>query len=109
MIDIAPTILEAAGLDVHEDMQGRSLVPIATGQVSAATHKDLVLCDFNDSVGYSPVSDQTQATMSFDGRYKLVLYHSHDIGELFDLEADPGEFENLFGKSELVSLPVYHL
>jgi len=104
LIDIAPTILEAAGLDVHEDMQGRSLVPIATGQVSAATHKDLVLCDFNDSVGYSPVSDQTQATMSFDGRYKLVLYHSHNIGELFDLEADPGEFENLFGKSELASL-----
>lgn len=104
LIDIAPTILEAAGLEVLDDIQGCSLIPIATGETPAKIHKELVLCDFNDSVGYSPVPDQTQATMSYDGRYKLVIYHSHDIGELFDLKNDPGEFDNLFGMQEYAEL-----
>ncbi len=42
--------------------------------------------------------------MTFDGRWKLVLYHSHDIGELFDLKTDPGEFDNLFGRPEVANL-----
>ena len=31
-----------------------------------------------------------------DSRHKLAVYHGHDIGELFDLEVDPWEFENLW-------------
>ena len=50
------------------------------------------------------VSDRTQATMTFDGRWKLVIYHSHDIGELFDLQTDPGEFDNRFEDPELAEL-----
>ncbi len=103
LVDLAPTILEAAGLPVPEAMQGASLLPIATGAAPPERHKDLVICDFNDSVGYSPVPDRTQATMTFDGRWKLALYHSHGIGELFDLDADPGEFDNLFGRPELAA------
>jgi hypothetical protein len=35
--------------------------------------------------------------MTFDGRYKLAVYHSHKgLGELYDLEKDPGEFKNLW-------------
>ncbi|MDF0595250.1 sulfatase [Psychromarinibacter halotolerans] len=104
LVDLAPTILEAADLPVPDRMQGQSLLPIATGAAPPDRHKDLVICDFNDSVGYSPVPDRTQATMTFDGRWKLVLYHSHDIGELFDLQTDPGEFDNLFGKPEVAEL-----
>ena len=40
--------------------------------------------------------DATVATMYFDGRYKLIVYHNHDMGELYDLETDPGEFEDLW-------------
>ena len=31
-----------------------------------------------------------------DQRYKLVCYHDRAMGEFFDLEADPGEFDNLW-------------
>lgn len=97
LVDIAPTLLEMAGEPVPKRMQGKSLVShLAGGPDGHAAVKQTVLCDFNDSVGYSPVPDDTQASMTFDGRYKLVIYHSHDIGELFDLETDPGEFENRF-------------
>ncbi len=35
--------------------------------------------------------------MTFDGRYKMVMYHRENgLGELFDLETDPGEFGNLW-------------
>ena len=29
-----------------------------------------------------------------DDRYKLVTYHGHPMGELFDLDEDPNEFDN---------------
>jgi arylsulfatase len=31
-----------------------------------------------------------------DDRYKLVVYHGLDVGELYDLHNDPDEFENLW-------------
>ena len=29
-----------------------------------------------------------------DRRYKIVVYHGEELGELYDLEQDPYEFEN---------------
>ncbi|MEM7462740.1 MAG: sulfatase-like hydrolase/transferase [Pseudomonadota bacterium] len=104
LVDVAPTLLDLAGLEIPERMQGKSLAPILRGTSPPEFHKSTVICDFNDSVGYSPVPNYTQASMTFDGRYKLAIYHSHDIGELFDLETDPGEFENLFYDPEHAEL-----
>ena len=33
-------------------------------------------------------------TMYRDERYKLIVYHGYDLGELYDLQVDPGEFDN---------------
>ena len=38
--------------------------------------------------------------MIFDGRHKLVVYHGTGLGELFDLEKDPHEFDNLWDAAE---------
>ncbi|MEQ8789035.1 MAG: sulfatase-like hydrolase/transferase [Pirellulaceae bacterium] len=104
LVDMAPTLLEAAGIQTPKAMQGRSLAPILTGQADPSIHREIVVCDFNDSVGYSPVQRPTQATMTFDGRYKMVMYHRENgLGELFDLEEDPGEFDNLWTRPELQS------
>ena len=96
-IDIAPTLLEAAGIEQPYFMQGKSLHNRLVGKASLNYHKDFVVTDFNDSLGTSEVDHYTQATMTFDGRYKLAVYHSHEgLGELYDLKTDPGEFDNLW-------------
>ena len=40
--------------------------------------------------------DASVATMYFDGRYKLVCYHNHALGEMYDLDADPRELADLW-------------
>lgn len=96
LVDIAPTVLDAAGIDVPYYMQGKSLMPLLRGDTDLHHHKDSVVCEFNDALGSARESVPTHATMQFDGRYKTVVYHGHDLGELFDLQEDPGEFENLW-------------
>ncbi len=39
-------------------------------------------------------------------RYKLVVYHGHGLGELYDLDEDPGEFENLWDSADHVDLKI---
>jgi arylsulfatase len=93
LIDVAPTLLEAAGLKTPAEMQGRSLMPILTGRASADRHRDFVRSEFLDALAKP---DATRATMYRDARHKLVVYHGHARGELYDLQADPGEFDNLW-------------
>lgn len=96
LVDLAPTLLEAAGLPVPASMQGKSLVPILEGKAGADSHKPVVVCEFNDALGSNEFPRPTHATMTFDGRYKTIVYHGLDLGEIFDLETDPGEFVNLW-------------
>ena len=38
-----------------------------------------------------------------DERYKLIVYHGHALGELFDLQKDPDEFVNLWDDPALLA------
>ena len=96
LMDIAPTLLELAGVAAPERMQGRSLWPLLTGQ--AQTHRAYVRSEYYralnpDAPGREHLQG-TYGTMIRDQRYKLVCYHDRALGELFDLEEDPGEFDN---------------
>ena len=108
LIDIAPTLLELAGLPVPLRMQGRSLLPILRGEASPDHHRDFVRCEFyralNPDVPGRAQYEGSYATMYRDNRHKLVVYHGHQQGELYDLENDPGEFENLWNDPEHADL-----
>lgn len=97
LVDKAPTLLDLAGVDKPEPIHGRSLLPILTGEVDPEQHRAAVRCEYYDALD---LPDGTFATMYRDRRYKLVVYHGHGLGELYDLEEDPGEFENLWDSPE---------
>lgn len=93
LTDKAPTILDFAGVPVPEHMLGRSLRPILEGAADPHQHRDFVRSEYYDALD---LPDASLATMYRDRRHKLVTYHQHEVGELYDLEADPWEFDNLW-------------
>jgi arylsulfatase A-like enzyme len=101
LTDIAPTLLQLAGQPVPERMQGRSLLPILTGQAAPEHHRNFVRCEYYDALD---LADGTFATMWRNERYKLIVYHGHNLGELYDLQEDPEEFNNLWDAPEAVTL-----
>jgi arylsulfatase A-like enzyme len=93
-VDFAPTFLEAAGLPVPADMQGRSLVPVLRGHVPADWRTSMYYRYYHD-----PGDHNTRAHYGVRTRtHKLVYYWKKDQWELFDLVHDPSELSNLYGQ-----------
>ncbi|NKB69984.1 MAG: sulfatase-like hydrolase/transferase [Candidatus Latescibacteria bacterium] len=100
LIDIAPMLLQLAGVEAPSRMQGRSLWDLLTGQANDQAHRPYVRSEYYralnpDAPGREHLQG-TYGTMIRDQRYKLSVYHDRAQGELFDLQADPGEFDNLW-------------
>jgi len=96
LIDITPTLLDITGIPRPSYMQGKSLWAILQGSTDPRFHKPYVRSEFFDALN-QPF--HSRATMLRDNTNKLVVYHGHNLGELYDLENDPGEFENLWDES----------
>ena len=98
-IDLAPTLLEVAGLPPLARGQGASLLPLARGDSDAWT-RDWALSQYRDS-GH-PYDPPVHTTMLRHDRWKLVVHHGDHAstrartGELYDLVADPAELTNLW-------------
>ncbi|MBN1581772.1 MAG: sulfatase-like hydrolase/transferase [Anaerolineae bacterium] len=93
LTDLAPTLYEALGLPIPDFVQGKSLLPILNGEQAPHQHREFVRCEYHDALDRAYAS---HANMILDGKFKLVVYHGHQIGELYDLEHDPSEFHNLW-------------
>jgi arylsulfatase A-like enzyme len=94
-LDLAPTLLEIAGVTVPGDMQGKSMMPLAEGKKNVAWRKDW-LYEYYEYPGYENVRPCRGVRTD---RYKLVhFFIEPQEFEVYDLQADPDERNNLYGK-----------
>ncbi|MCF8380104.1 MAG: sulfatase [Bacteroidales bacterium] len=91
-IDLAPTILEMAGVEVPEYMQGKSMLDLMEQKDENWRKSILFEYYVDDAYPYAGPDMLAVITDSF----KLVdNFIEGDIDELYDLKQDPGEMNNL--------------
>jgi N-acetylglucosamine-6-sulfatase len=95
-IDIAPTILEAAGARPPEHMDGRSFLPLLAGKETP--WRDTIFYEYYWEAAFP----QTPTTFGVrTDRYKFIYYHGiWDTDELYDVQNDPDERHNLIEQPE---------
>lgn len=103
-IDLVPTLLELMGCEAPDHLQGTSRVPVLRGDEDLSD--DDVFIQWNGADGHPRASlgeaeinqsmgEPLRTVISAD-RWKLNLY-TQGPGELYDLNSDPCEQQNLFG------------
>ncbi len=93
-IDIAPTLLQAAGVAIPKDMQGESFLPLIKNKNSKG--RNAIYYHYYEN-GEHKVSPQFGIKTN---QYKLIRFYERvESWELYDLEKDPHEMHNLFGKN----------
>ena len=70
------------------------------GKRNPANFRDFVRCEYYNAADDPYQGNDQIATMYRDERFKLVVYHGHGLGELFDMVNDAGEFHNLWDRPE---------
>ncbi|WP_231956301.1 sulfatase family protein [Posidoniimonas polymericola] len=92
-VDFAATFLDVAGADVPDAVQGRSFLPMLSGQTPPDWREDLY---YHYREG--PERDHAVARHEgvTNGRLKLIHYYETSEWELFDLEADPHEVRSVY-------------
>jgi arylsulfatase A-like enzyme len=97
LLDMSATILDFAGVERPEYFQGDSLRPILSGATSPEHHRESIRSEYFDALDKKFCNGNASfATMYRTRRYKISVYHRDNLGELFDLENDPHEFDNLW-------------
>jgi N-acetylglucosamine-6-sulfatase len=92
-IDIAPTILDLAGVKKPSYMQGESMVKLISGKKDKSWRKSMLFEYYVDDAW--PYAGPNQVAVRTN-KYKLIdNFLEDDIDELYDLIKDPGEMKNL--------------
>jgi arylsulfatase A-like enzyme len=93
-VDFAPTFLEAAGVPVPSDMQGRSFLPVLRGKTPPDWRTSMYYRYYHD-----PGDHNTRAHYGVRTKtHKLIYFWKKEQWELFDLVNDPQEMHNLYGQ-----------
>jgi len=95
-LDLAQTVLELADVPAHHGMQGVSLAPLL--QNPGAVVRDHVLIEEEQMADMLRVGRPLRMRTLVTEDSRLTLYDGSDEGELFDLERDPRELQNLWSR-----------
>ena len=91
-IDFAPTFMDLAGVEIPEGVQGRSLRPLMKRREQAGWDEPLYY-HYYEYPGPHKVRPHYGVRTD---RYKLIYYYTVEEWELFDLEKDPHELQNVY-------------
>jgi arylsulfatase A-like enzyme/Flp pilus assembly protein TadD len=102
LVDIAPTLLQEAGLTVPSSMQGKSLLPLMEGHATGKEGEK----KWGERKIYSE-SEYARVAFNWSPLYSLrtgkYLYVAAPDRELYDQETDPGAVHNLAPASKAIS------
>jgi arylsulfatase A-like enzyme len=101
-VDFAPTFLDAAGLAVPPEMQGRSLLPVLRGRTPPDWRRSMYYRYYHDPGDHNTRAHYGVRTTT----HKLMYFWKKDQWELFDLVNDPFELHNLYtepGQEQLIA------
>jgi arylsulfatase A-like enzyme len=94
-MDLAPALLELAGVPVPESWEAVSMLPALRGD-GGQTGREHVFCE---QAGDNILSGTELMTMVRSREWKLVHFLGIDEGELYHLPSDPGERTNLWSSA----------
>ncbi len=97
LVDLAPTLLDACGIPVPEDMQGRSIMPWIRREITTPSHKDIFIQISESQVGRAIRTDRWKYSVEAFDKSPSRDPGSMEYTEtfLYDLEHDPYELHNL--------------
>ena len=91
-LDFAETFLDAAGVLIPDDMQGRSMLPLLKGR-TPADWRESVYYQYYEYPGWHSVRRHYGVRTQ---RYKLMYFYKIDEWELYDLKNDPDEMKSVY-------------
>ena len=96
-VDLLPTMLEFAGLEVPKKLPGRSLMPLVLGKPVTGWRDHLVVeNDMSQAGELDGLTPRMEGRMVRTERFKYCLYsRGRQRESLVDMQADPGEMTNL--------------
>jgi N-acetylglucosamine-6-sulfatase len=97
-IDLAPTLLELAGVQPGAALQGRSLIPVL--ERDARDWRSSFLVEYYSDTVFPRIHEMGYAAVRTD-RHKYIQYRDlQGMDELYDLDADPFEETNIIGRPD---------
>lgn len=95
LVDLPHTFLSLTQTPLPQGLQGADLSPILNGEQERVQEGVLVEC--------RAVRNLNQRTF-ITSRYKLVIYSESSEGELYDLQEDPDQYQNLWNDPQRMAL-----
>ena len=95
-IDLAPTFLQAAGLDVPSTLHGLALQPLFSESGPKEWREEVLYQYFDGGTLQKPGPYNMPRHEGIrNRRYKLISFYEYDAWEFYDLRNDPNELKNL--------------